>query len=88
MDMTVAFLHGFAAQPEQRLALTGTKAEERGKASSAADITLIHEQFVQSAPAESAAESHIDRLMPKWRIVSRRRRTAGFKPFQLPLQAG
>ncbi len=88
MDMAAAFLHGFAAEPEQRLALPDTKAEECGKAGTAADIPLLHEQFMQPASANPAAQSRIDRRMPKHRMIRRRGGTTRFEPFQLPLQAG
>lgn len=88
MDMAAAFLHGFAAEPEQWLALCGAKAEQCGKASAAADVALLHEQFVKPAPAKTAMQSRIDRRMSERCMIHRCRSTAGFEPFQLPLQAG
>lgn len=88
MDMAAAFLHGFATEPEQWFALPDAKAEERSKAGTAADIALLHEQFVQPAPAKPAMQSRIDCRMSERRMIRRRGSTTRFEPFQLPLQAG
>lgn len=87
MDMPVALLHGLGPQPEQRFALPGTKSHKRGEAGSAADIILHHEQFVQPAPAQPAAQRAVDPVMPQRDMIARCSRTTGFQSFELPLQA-
>lgn len=87
-NMPGTFLHRFATQPEQRLALSGAQPQERGEAGAAADIVRLHEQFMQASARKSTAQSIVDRVMTQRETVRRRRCTAGFQLFQLPFQAG